>query len=95
MTHIKLKYDVPYCLLAFKVKYEGEFCGQGCNCPHLEGNDICRYLRFQHREVETDVFDYAFTDNPDPEPGITFNNQTISTDLITYLEIDGRVLIDF
>lgn len=95
MTHIKCKFDKPFCLLAFKVQFEGEFCGRGCSCPAQQGNDICRYLRFQHIEFEDEVSSYDFREHPDPEPGLTLYKSKIPLDLITYLEIDGKELIDF
>lgn len=95
MTHIKLKFDNPWCLMCHRVEFNGEFCGRGCDCPAQKGKDICDYLRFQHIELETEVNEYEFRDNPAPEPGLTLYRKEIPIDLISYLEIDGRVLIDF
>lgn len=95
MTHIKCKFDIPYCLLAHPVKFTGEFCGHGCGCKYLQGSEICNYFRFSHRELEKDFTDFEFRESPDPDPGLEYEGKLIPIDLISYLDIDGRVLIDF
>lgn len=95
MTHVKVKFDVPYCLMAQKIEYNGDLCAVGSTCLFLSGNDICKYLRFQHVEFEDDVTRYEFREHPDPEPGLTLYIGKIPLDLINYLEIDDRVLIDY
>ena len=95
MTHIKCKYDMPFCLMAHPVQYAGEYCGRLCGCPYQQGKDVCRFLRFQHGEFEKDTNKYCFCDNPNPDPGLFIDDHLIAIDLITYLEIDGKILIDF
>lgn len=95
MTHIKCKYDMPFCLMAHPVLFSGDLCGRGCECPSQKGKDVCNYLRFQHVEVETEVNEYEFQEPPAPNPGLTLYKREIPIDLISYLEIDGKVLINF
>ena len=95
MTHIKCKFDMPYCLVGHQVKFTGEFCSHGCGCKYLKGKEICNYFRFSHREIEKDVIEYEFKEAPGEDPGLMVDGNHIPIDLISFLQIDGKVLVDY
>lgn len=53
-------------------------------------NPICKEAYWDYREFEKNVASYSF----EMQNGLTIRGKFIDTDVIEYLEIDGRIIID-
>ena len=103
MAHIVCKYRIPDCRLLNNVPvYTPEFVSDWCNedaesyCSDFQNaNGHCKHFCWRHFQFEKTVKNYEYSEDfKNGNDGLKLGKQFISLDLIDYLEIDGKDLVE-